>query len=106
MKRNFNAIILNLEGQPFDGSPTLKTIAFMAISAQALGDDRMTGDEKLKLYAVGTKVAAGGVVDLKAEEIAVLKDRIGKTMFPVIVGRAFDLLDADFTEDADQAKDA
>lgn len=98
MKRNFDAPILNLEGKPFDGNPTLKTICFMAINAQAMGDERMTGDEKLKLFAVVSKVTSGGIVDLKAEDIAVLKERIGKTMFPVIVGRAFELLDADPSE--------
>ena len=57
-------------------------------------DDRgATGDAKLKRFRLAMKVGDGGEVELKVEEITELKTFIAKAFGPLIVGRAYDLLD-------------
>jgi hypothetical protein len=127
MKRNFDTILLDLEGKPLkDGHPkfkrdkagnpvydeatsepvvltpakeaTLKTVAFVSMRASLPGDDTMSGDDKLKLYALAAKIVPGGVVDITADEVALLTGRIARTYDFVTYGRAKEILDADMPE--------
>ena len=94
MKRNLDLPILQLDGKPFEDKATLKTVAFLAVTATLQSDQSMQVNEKMRLYALAQKVHAGGVVDLEAEDVALLKDRIGKAFSHVVViGRAFELLE-------------
>lgn len=95
MKRNLDAPILDLEGRPFEDQATLKTVSFLAATASLPSDQNLSVSSKLELYSLAQKLHTGGEVDLTAEEISLLKDRIGKTFASVIViGRAFELLEA------------
>lgn len=127
MKRNFDTVLMGLDGQPLkDGQPkyrrdktgapvydeatsepiiitpakdaTLKSVSFVAMRSTLRGDDNMSGDDKLKLYALGHKLVNGGIVDVTAEEVALLCDRIARTYDFVTYGRAKELLDADLDE--------
>lgn len=95
MKRNLDTPILKLDGAEYADKPTLKLICFTAIAEPLPGDEKLTPVDKLKLYALAQKLHAGGVVDLSAEEIAQLKDRIGRGYSALVVGRAFELLEQD-----------
>jgi hypothetical protein len=96
MKRNFSTPILKIDGTAFDDKPTLATVSFMALTANLPGDDRMTGEQKVKLYKLAHLVVhAGGVKEVTAEDIALLKDRIGKAFGVLVVGAAWDLLEQD-----------
>ena len=99
MKRNLNEMILTLDGVPFDDNSTLKTICFSAVTSPHRSDENSTVEQKMKLYSLAIKINTGGVVDFTAEEISVLKERIGKLFGHVIVfGRAFELLEKDYIE--------
>lgn len=99
MKRNLDAPILNLDGKPFEDLASLKTLAFMAVTTPIKSDEQMPVADKIKLYALAHKTHLGGVVDFSSEELALLKTRIGGLFTHVIVvGRAFELLDADYVE--------
>lgn len=96
MKRNLDTLILNIDGQPFEDSATLKTVCFLAATATLPTDQNAPIANKLALYALAQKLHIGGEVDLTAEEIALLKERIGKAFASVVViGRAFELLEKD-----------
>lgn len=95
MKRNFDIPMTDIEGKPFADGATLKNITLLALGALARGDETQTGADKLRIYSVATKVVGGGVVDLTIEELALIKERIGKAMNAFTVGRAFELLEQD-----------
>jgi len=52
-----------------------------------------SGVDKVKKYELAKKVYIGGEVDLIAEEITLIKERIGDIFAPVIVGQVFDILE-------------
>ena len=95
MKRNLDQPMTDLEGEPFADDATLKTICFAALAAQIHGDEAMPIDKKMKQYALLQTVNKGGVVDLTAEDIALIKER-GNKIFPIIpFGRMCEMLEQD-----------
>ena len=99
MKIDFSAILLNLRDEPLmqpgeNGalSTAPATLAWIASEALLRATDDKDGQKKYKLYALAMKVGNGGEVDLKAEDVALLKQKIGEQFAPLVVGRAFDLL--------------
>ena len=98
MKRNLDAQLLNLADQPFEPACDLLFVCSSAALGQLTGDETLSIDRKLALYNLGKKMRHGGVVDFTAEEISLLKDRIGR-MFPVqLIGRAFEHLETDLAD--------
>lgn len=99
MKRNLDAQILNFDGKPFDDAPTLGGLCFLAVTAPQEADARLPLDQKLKLFGLAQKVHAGGVTDLSAEDIALLKARAGTSPLSIVaVGRVCELLETDIAE--------
>lgn len=100
MKINFSAILLDLHDKPLmqpvatpgEIPSTPATLAWVSSEALLRATEEKDGQRKYKLYALAMKVGAGGDVDLKAEDIALLKKLIGEQFAPLVVGRAFDLL--------------
>lgn len=72
---------------------TLAAALFRALNATFKGDDGMPQDKQRRLYLLTKKVAPGGEVDLSAEEIVLLKERVAQAFHFLIVGRCHDLLD-------------
>ena len=98
MKRNLEQEILQLDGKPFDEKEKmlLQGVCFAAVTTPLRTDSELSADFKMKLYRLAQKVVVGGTVDFTAEELTLLKDRINKVyLHPVIVGRAYDMLDED-----------
>lgn len=94
MKRNMDQPLTSLDGKPYEDKSTLKNVVFAAVT-QPLDGERQSTEEKLQCYAIAQRVFAGGEVELTAEEITLIKARIGK-LFPVlIVGQAFRMLEAE-----------
>lgn len=96
MRRNLNSPMTKFDGTPYDDGATLRDVAFGALQAPLPGDERMDGKGKLAIYALAAKVHAGGVVDLNAEELALLKSRVEAAYPPLVVGKAVELLEQDF----------
>lgn len=101
---DFSAPILDLFGRPCieagtgsNGTDpknlTLATVASSALTAAIPDEPNQSAAVKVQRFGLALRVAAGGSVDLKAEEVAMLKDLIGKLYQPLVVGRAYDLLD-------------
>jgi hypothetical protein len=100
MNRNFDAPMLDLDGKPYTDKATLKSVVFGAIQAQLMGDEQMSTDVKLRLYTVASKIAKGGVVEVSVEDLALIKDRVGRAYSPLVVGEAFRLLEQDYVAPA------
>lgn len=96
MKIQFDTPILDLQGQPIpdgDKSVTLASLSCAALSAQFNDETGLAAEEKYKRFKLGLKIVGGGEIDVSLDERALLKQLIGKAFPPVMVGRAFDLLD-------------
>ncbi len=93
-KINFDAVLTKLGGGPLqDDEKKDLTLAGAAKQALLVLDDKQTGEQKYDHYCLATKVVNGGEVNLKSEEISTIKEVIGKYMYPVVVGQAWDLLE-------------
>jgi hypothetical protein len=106
MKRNFDAPMTDLLGNPYADSATLKTVCLLAFQSPAKGDDSLSGQEKLAQYVLASKVVKGGVVDITAEDITLLKDRLAKTIQTLAYGKAVELLESDYIEVFDTEKES
>jgi hypothetical protein len=72
---------------------TLGDVSVRALMAVAPDEQNLAGEEKFKRFVLAMKIKDGGEVALSAEDIALLKKLIGKIYAPLVVGRAFPLLD-------------
>lgn len=97
MKKDLTQELKNPYGKPFEpASITLEQACFQAVSAALPEDQGLPVQEKLKLYRAAQKISASGVADFTVEELTLIKERIGKTWSTLVIGAAFDVLDADY----------
>jgi len=68
------------------------------IEGEAVGidtDGALTGEKKFELYNVANKInSCKKEVELTVEEIALIKERIGKSFIIEVIGQAWNLLEA------------
>lgn len=104
MKIDFNTELTDLDGKPIResgaddaGNATLGFIAIQACLGSMKGDEEMSGEEKLKLYQIASKIADGRkkktAVDMPIEDVTEIKSRVGRMFTPAIVGPVYGLLD-------------
>lgn len=93
MKIDLTAQILDLKGEALDPPMTLRDVCTMALLSTLRDDDKLNGPQKADLFALALRMVDATEVDLKVEDVALLKDRIGRGYPPITVGRAYALLD-------------
>ena len=67
-------------------------------------DKGMSGEDKVKIWCLAGKIQKEDVVELVAEDVALLKKRVGAAYGPAIVGPAFMLLNGTAGKKQDKAK--
>ena len=72
---------------------TLGAVAANALLAQFEDEKNLSGEEKVKRYGLAMRVVSSKDAALKAEEVAEIKKLVAKAYSPLIVGRAWGLLD-------------
>ncbi len=95
------SVILDLDGKPIPidgenkGEEKFLTLKIVCLNSLFFNDKEkiVAGEEKLKRYVLGMKINVEENVELIAEEIVLLKKLIGEYQPPLIVGRAYDLLE-------------
>lgn len=92
MKIDVTRCITDLEGNTIEGA-TLRRIVCDALMGEIVGDDKLPGERKASMFALALRVSQEDAPDLKAEEIALIKERVGKACRTLAVGRAYELLD-------------
>jgi hypothetical protein len=86
----------NLMGQPImeDGGPlTLATVSRNALVAVFQDETTITGEEKVKRWALAMRIKKGAEADLSVEEIVLIKKLIGKAYGAVVCGPAWAALE-------------
>lgn len=91
-----NVPLKTLDGQVMkdnvDGVAVDATVRMAIVNAVLNPVEKESGIEKVKKYELAKKVFANDEVDLDENEIKLIKDRVGETYPPVIVGQMFELL--------------
>lgn len=103
MKRDFNAQIIGLDGEVFKDEKkqplTLRRVVTDALGGQLPGDDAKTGDEKFQLFKLLVRIndgsKNGGVVEIDANELATIKERVGRSWNTLVLGPSYILLETD-----------
>jgi hypothetical protein len=97
---DFTQTLTGFDGKPIingdaknGSSLTLGEACINALEATLQSDAQTTGADKFKLDQLARKIYRSTDVVLSIEEIALLKERIGKVYSPVVVGAAWRVLD-------------
>lgn len=97
MKTKLNQEMLGIDGitvlpQPETGKPLiLKDVCINSLLAPVQDDTEKTKYEKYELFVLLRD--AGNEVDLRSEQVVLLKKCIGKFQPPLIMGQAFDMIE-------------
>lgn len=97
MKKNFDTPLLDIiNGVPIQtgGVPHLLTRAIAEALLNPLRDEDATGPKKAERFALAVKVLAGGEQDYSAEELTLIKDRVGVACTALAVGQIYAAVDA------------
>lgn len=93
---NFDKELVDFEGKMIpntSGQPaTLRGIAVDALVATYQGEDKLSGEEKVKRFILAEKLYKGEN-EVSVEEIALLKNLIGKAFATIVVGQAWQILE-------------
>lgn len=78
---------VDAEGKAIDA--TLKMAIVNAVLSPV---QKESGIDKVKKYELAKRVYASDEVDLNEDEIKLIKDRVGETFAPIIVGQIYEVL--------------
>ena len=95
---NVNQVLKTIEGEAMkdmvDGQAVDATVKMALINAILSPVQKENGVDKVKKYELAKKIHnSTGLVDLSAEEIALLKKLIGEIYPPITVGQSYGILD-------------
>jgi len=96
MKLRLEEVIKDMEDKPLKGADdkemSLKDVCINALMTPLEDDKDMGGDKKVSLFTLAMSIKQGND-ELTAEEISLIKKRIGKMYTQLVVGRAFALIE-------------
>lgn len=94
MKIDIAQPIRDLENTPIEGV-TFRTVACLALTNSLPGDERLTDNQKLTMFALALRIQKDFMpLDFKIEELALIKERIGRGFSVVVVGRCYEIIEA------------
>ncbi len=98
MKIDFSAVLTDLDDKPLRESADDEALTLGAAAVRALmniypGEENLSGTKKADRFVLASKIHKQTVVEIRSDEAALIKELIGKAYGPVVVGRAFPLLD-------------
>lgn len=84
-------------GHVIDPEPvTLRGVATTSLLAATR--DQVPGEEKARRWTLAMRIQQEDAPDLKVEELALIKEMVGKVQPPLTVGQVWQLLDGDGAE--------
>lgn len=95
MKVKFDTVLTNLKGEPLkDGKDDLTAASAIgtAMLATMPDDTSLTSKDKMRMFRLAQVACQGGVQEVPVEDVAFIKERVGKLYGPLVVGRVFELL--------------
>lgn len=92
MKINFEKEIFDRGGKSFPKKLTLGAATDEAL-CQPLPFDQSTGQQKYDRYQLAERLKPGGTIEVRVEDVAIIKEMIGRVFGPAVVGQAWDMLE-------------
>jgi len=106
MNINFKEMLLTLKGEPLeklvkketDEVPVPVALSLGEACADALlgmtdSDRKESGTDKFKRWQLASKILEAEKIELTAEDVTLIKDRVGKVYGPISVGPIYNLLE-------------
>jgi len=98
MKIKTDVVLKNLDGQVMKdndgkGNAVDATLKMAIVNAVLAPVQNEKGTDKIKKYELAMKVHKNKEVDLTAEDISLIKERVGELFPPLIVGQVYNLLE-------------
>src|SRR6516164_2901594 len=96
MKIDFSAVIKDLDGDAVkDGEKdaTLGRVACTALLVSYADEQNLAAEDKVKRFRLAEIAANGGAQEMKVEDVALIKKLIGKAFAPLVVARAYDIIE-------------
>lgn len=98
MKLNLTAPITDHFGKALEspeGPVTIRTILLQALDMPLPSEQArpLSAEQKIKNFRLAQQLVGADEVSLTAEDVSLLKARIGEGFTTLVVGRAFELLD-------------
>jgi len=96
MKIDFSAVIKDLDGDAVkdgDKDATLGRVACTALLASYADEQDLPAEDKMKRLRLAEIAAKGGSQEIKVDDVALMKKLIGRAFAPLIVGRAYDIIE-------------
>ncbi len=72
---------------------TMRIVCTNSLLTQTQDDRNIDGNEKAKRFELAMRIYTEKEVDLDIDELKMIKDLIGKTYGPLVVGQAYRILD-------------
>lgn len=95
MKRDFSQAMVSLGQALPDNFHTLGAVCISALMGVYQDEQSLSGEDKFKRYKLAERINAGGILEVSAEDIALLKKLIGKNWSAAVVGPAYEALERD-----------
>lgn len=98
MKINLKSIILDYEDKPLIEAGTNESLEYFDVFVKGLNanihGEMLTAEKKNEIYQITKKLYANPKeVKLTVEQLALIKERVGKAYNPIVYGRVCDLID-------------
>lgn len=97
MNIDFSKMLKTLEGKVIKDGETDLTLGMACKKALTVDfkGDTADGHEKYKRYKIAGKVMNAGIIDIKAEDIVVIKKCAGHVLFTEVMGAVYDALEGE-----------
>ena len=96
MKINFGAPIKDIKGEPIvenEKAVTLGSVSCQALLANYQDETSLSGKDKVERFTLAALCSNETEADINVEDVALLKKLIGKAYGPLVVGRAYEIID-------------
>jgi hypothetical protein len=97
MKINFEQTLKDMDGKDITEGKEKKVLTLDKVCVNALlsenQDDRQSGEDKLKVFQLAKKIYGAGEVEVTAEEIVLIKNKVGRFYLPLVVGQVYEILE-------------
>lgn len=89
------AVIKNLEGEALKNGEKEFTVAQACVNALLADyqEDKINGEEKLKRFVFAKKINQDETIELKSEDVTLIKSLIAKAYNALIVGSVYEVLE-------------
>lgn len=112
MRIDLNEVLLDLDCNVIEEARksgevkklTLKFVCVNSLLTISKEDMSINGVEKNERYLLALKLSLKDTIELKVEEIVKIKDAIGKVYLPLVVGRAWELLEGEIPKEKEVEK--